>query len=654
MVACLCETQFNDIRKGALKSMRKAFITAVRAPSVAELVTVLGCDNEDEVELHCEQYGIVVRPDDEDVARPILNKASQFDGEAIRMSCSTITDHAIESRPDMKQHFSWRLVEAKRVGLSFAQIINGTAINTVGPVSPIPLKRRPISGTAFNLPSAAQFNRPLSDFPDLPKAERHQAQRQQFYSTPTHQKLRAIEDEKPKVVQFSTVPLVQAVKTTSVAVYPATVDLPDGPPIKPEDEPLLSNVVDKVFQRLMHEEIATVVTESLCAREIEESERNQMVESLAESLFEGLLRNQLHQVVCEGTADHWRAKKDIRRAWHQVKESSVRLQERKRIAREHAEAEKRRRDEYEAAFRELNAEQAFSNPRKRVRRSIGKSADDETIVRAKEVSQRFWSALNLESEYLPLVRTEPSPRPWRLLITLADTTSMPWFRAKFGMQDDVRLLSTGGNSFEIRLVENCDAGNLQDVGALVFQCTNDAENDRGQFLNLVQRIAEDSDRRFPVMMLRFDEISDVKALAHQLMVPEVLSDRKSPVTDCQFFAMESMQDIGKFEALLKRIFRSTSSELSPLALERAAQREQESRRLEVMPRQRKSLMHQVRLRNSFYDTTVSHHNNNNNITTSPSARPCPTVEHMVPRQLSDFQKAVQSAKELLANTTTVQ
>lgn len=81
-MACLCETQFNDVRKGALKSMRKAFISAVKAPSVDELVLLLGCDNIAEVETYCEQFSIVVRADEDGVVRPILNKTSQFDGMA--------------------------------------------------------------------------------------------------------------------------------------------------------------------------------------------------------------------------------------------------------------------------------------------------------------------------------------------------------------------------------------------------------------------------------------------------------------------------------------------------------------------------------------------------------------------------------------------
>lgn len=79
-MACLCETQFNEVRKGALKSMKKAFIAAVKAPRVDELVEILGCDDAWEVETQCEQHGIVVRPDEAGIPRPILNKTTPFDG----------------------------------------------------------------------------------------------------------------------------------------------------------------------------------------------------------------------------------------------------------------------------------------------------------------------------------------------------------------------------------------------------------------------------------------------------------------------------------------------------------------------------------------------------------------------------------------------
>lgn len=80
IMACLCEPQFNDVRKGALKSLRKAFISAVKSPSVDELVVLLGCDDQQEVETQCEQYGVVVRPDEEGISRPVLNKSVHFDG----------------------------------------------------------------------------------------------------------------------------------------------------------------------------------------------------------------------------------------------------------------------------------------------------------------------------------------------------------------------------------------------------------------------------------------------------------------------------------------------------------------------------------------------------------------------------------------------
>lgn len=90
LMACICETQFNDVRKGSLKAMRKAFIPAVKAPSVDELMMSLGCDDHAEVELQCEQYGIIVRIDDDKVLRPVLNKASQFDGNTTITMCKCV------------------------------------------------------------------------------------------------------------------------------------------------------------------------------------------------------------------------------------------------------------------------------------------------------------------------------------------------------------------------------------------------------------------------------------------------------------------------------------------------------------------------------------------------------------------------------------
>ncbi|KAG0344295.1 hypothetical protein BG004_004572 [Podila humilis] len=114
LMACLMETHFARIRKGALKAMNKGYMTAP-VPSI-DVVNALGFDDVSECIANCELYDLEVANDSE---------------RSIVFNRRTPSNMRIfNERPLMKQHRNVRIVEAKRQNYSDTQIIYG---ETPGP-----------------------------------------------------------------------------------------------------------------------------------------------------------------------------------------------------------------------------------------------------------------------------------------------------------------------------------------------------------------------------------------------------------------------------------------------------------------------------------------------------------------------------------------
>ncbi|EEB09276.1 nuclear export factor Sac3 [Schizosaccharomyces japonicus yFS275] len=108
LMACLLEVHFSSVRKGALKAMRRSYLSAHARIPCADIQKLLYCDAIEEVIELCEHYGLEVVTDDSGSLNVILNKSVNFD----------------ETRPELKQRFSHALVECKRSNATFATIIN--------------------------------------------------------------------------------------------------------------------------------------------------------------------------------------------------------------------------------------------------------------------------------------------------------------------------------------------------------------------------------------------------------------------------------------------------------------------------------------------------------------------------------------------------
>jgi hypothetical protein len=63
LMACLLETNFVEIRKGALKAMNKCYLDQHGGFPVDDLVAILGFDDADECIANCEEYDLALTMD---------------------------------------------------------------------------------------------------------------------------------------------------------------------------------------------------------------------------------------------------------------------------------------------------------------------------------------------------------------------------------------------------------------------------------------------------------------------------------------------------------------------------------------------------------------------------------------------------------------
>lgn len=82
LLACLLESHFTDIRRGALKSMRKAYLARYNNFEIDTLTQMLGCDDITQCAEVCASFELEV-VEDEDSGLPVdvaLHRTSNFNG----------------------------------------------------------------------------------------------------------------------------------------------------------------------------------------------------------------------------------------------------------------------------------------------------------------------------------------------------------------------------------------------------------------------------------------------------------------------------------------------------------------------------------------------------------------------------------------------
>ncbi|KAF9189649.1 hypothetical protein BGZ51_009378 [Haplosporangium sp. Z 767] len=139
LMACLLETNFVEIRKGALKALNKSYLDQHEGFPIKDLINILGFDGTEECLSTCEEYG--------------LELTNQGQPAVVFGRKDPATRRRIfkEGTIPMQHRRNQRLVEVKRQNYTTAQIIYGetpgphqgpTAVNKWGSISNTPSTNR--------------------------------------------------------------------------------------------------------------------------------------------------------------------------------------------------------------------------------------------------------------------------------------------------------------------------------------------------------------------------------------------------------------------------------------------------------------------------------------------------------------------------------
>ncbi|KAF9389446.1 hypothetical protein CPB97_011362 [Podila verticillata] len=147
LMACLVETNFAEVRKGALKAINKTYMDRHGGIPIDDVMDMLGFDDVEECVENCQEYDLAVSFEGKPsvvVGRKDENKRKIFK----------------EGTTGIKQRRSMRIVEAKREHFSDVQIIYGETPRPGNGKGPVP--RLPSVSRLSNSFTTPQRNQPIA------------------------------------------------------------------------------------------------------------------------------------------------------------------------------------------------------------------------------------------------------------------------------------------------------------------------------------------------------------------------------------------------------------------------------------------------------------------------------------------------------------
>ncbi|KAG0202955.1 hypothetical protein BGX33_009375 [Mortierella sp. NVP41] len=150
LMACILETYFVEIRKGALKALNKCYLEQHGGIPVEELATILGFDDADECITNCTEYGL-------ELANP-YHSAVVFGKKDPSTRRRIFKEDAVALAP----HRNERIVEVKRQDYTTAQIIYGQ--------TPSPHQGKAIPIMARSIASTTSGSVAVKPYPGLTSA----------------------------------------------------------------------------------------------------------------------------------------------------------------------------------------------------------------------------------------------------------------------------------------------------------------------------------------------------------------------------------------------------------------------------------------------------------------------------------------------------
>ncbi|KTW31690.1 uncharacterized protein T551_00951 [Pneumocystis jirovecii RU7] len=620
LMACSVEMHFADIRKGALKAMRRSYLANHSPFPIDELAEMLGCDNVEEAAVNCESYGLAVERNAEGTPVSVhIHRSSQWN----------------ETLPSIKQRFSRRLVEAKRGSQSFSDVINGV-LSEPYPIHFLsPTLKKSTSKETLKLPysclnsNVLTFHSSESDISKETNKKHSTFLNNRFLNN--NQKINingSSKDQKnEKFINFEnkqnlidlsnnqckSLTAFQNISSHNVEVNNSSESFDSNNQIKnavlnehfcdfssnihqnlcefnnilrKKESKKLSkkqflNILDTIFLKMMNYQIKSVITSTKAEFKYFNEKRNKIINEFAFEIIESLIKEFIFEVAFECIAENINKKNFLKNIFNIIKNKyKSRILQKKQL--EKMKAEKQQKfHQYYTALKKIDIINTKSKNRKKMYRFLNRETDEDIAEALKKTHyhiNELWKNENLTDILISRIKnlSKITFNFWQLLIfsTNYETPTSFWLRQKFELKYnsaefswkstsnfdlDIEIVMPISNAFEKKCYKY--------IGAVIFECSLiDCKDSllspkwdfwKHQLHTLVENIPCENMFRFPLLIIYWMDPEIDMQLDTLFDIP-LLKKKQILLTNVEFFKITSIE-----ETNLKNVFERLLSYVLP-------------------------------------------------------------------------------------------
>ncbi|KAG5437182.1 hypothetical protein PCANB_001159 [Pneumocystis canis] len=504
LMACSVEMHFPDIRKGALKAMRRSYLANHSPFPIDELAEMLGCDSIEEAAINCESYGLVVDKNAEGTPLSVhIHKSSPWD----------------ETQSSIKQRFSKRLVEAKRGSQSFSDVINGLSNEPCPTYSLFPtLKKQTIDETlelpdpcldsntfTFQLshnntnkkiiedPKPSVFLSENNSFNDNGENNTNnkfldQRNNENILGLKNEQHFEFFLHNKQKLpnlldLQYKPLEISQNIPLNNIEIinnhvellnsnnqiknscsnkhhfyYPSdninqnlfeAKNIPEKKLSKKISKEQFLDILNWIFFKMINDQIRTIITFIKNEIEYYKEKKSRVIEEFAIEITESLIVEVIFEIVFECAAEDMN-KRNILKKIFKIMERKYKLKILQKKKLEQIKTEQEQKSfQYYTALKEIDIINVKKKNKERgIYRFIDRETDEnmaETLKKTHHHINKLWKNENLNNILISKLRhkSETSFNFWELLVFSSDykTSTSFWLRQKFELKANLKEFS---------------------------------------------------------------------------------------------------------------------------------------------------------------------------------------------------------------------
>lgn len=558
-MACSIEMHFANIRKGALKAMRRSYLANHSPFPIDVLAEMLGCDSIEETAINCESYGLTVYRNTQGSPVSVhIHKSSKWD----------------ETQPSIKQKFCKRLVEAKRGSHSFSDIINGSMGEPFPTYSLFSTLEKPVnetlelsvpyldSNTPVFQPSLFNINQETINRLDssiLTSKELLNNIRKNDVNEFKRKKDQGNLNLEPKLPQISidiSSNNIQSKDNIVESLGPHnetkssfsnkyyfndsssnfSKNLCDFKNITDKEQPKrvskhqFSDILNTFFLEMMDNQIKAVI--SAIKTEFESlQKRNEILKGFADEITESLITELIFDAVFESIADNINIKRVLRNIFKIIKKKYDLRASQKRELEQIREKQRQKFLQYYSALKEINTINIKSkNKGEKAYRFLNNETDEnmaEALKKTHNHINELWKNEDLTSILVSKLKHESktSFNFWQLLIFSTDyrTPTSLWLREKFDLKPDLTEFAwrfTADFNLNIEIImptsDTLKKNHYKNIGAIIFECSPlNTENSlltarwdiwKHQLHTLIQSISCENIFKFPLLIIYWTDL----------------------------------------------------------------------------------------------------------------------------------------------------